>query len=232
MNAAGRSVRLLAIDSTEAGCSAALLLHGVLNERFELAPRRHSELLLPMMDGLLREAGMTLGDLDALAFARGPGSFTGIRIATSIAQGAAFGAGLPVVPVSSLQAIAQGVARTTGAGTVAVALDARMQEVYWGTYSVRDDATAEALVDERVCAPDAVPVPTVPRWYAAGSGWRAYHDVLVSRCGQPAAIQDDLQVHAGDVALLAARRYAAGESVPAEQALPVYLRDQVAWAKP
>jgi len=120
------TVRLLALDTTEAGCSAALWLEGQLTERFEVVPRRHSERLLPMMDGLLRDAGIALRGLDAIAFARGPGSFTGLRIAASVAQGAAFGADLPVVPVSSLQALAQGVFRGAGVSRVMVALDARM----------------------------------------------------------------------------------------------------------
>jgi tRNA threonylcarbamoyladenosine biosynthesis protein TsaB len=225
-------VNLLAIDTTEAGCSAALLVDGGLTERFEHAPRRHSELLLPMMDELLGEAGVALTELDALAFARGPGSFTGIRIATAVVQGAAFGAGLPVVPVSSLQALAQGVARTTDASAVCVALDARMHEVYYAAYRCTDHRVDGVIVEERVCPPDAVPVPDVPGWHAAGSGWRAYGDRLASRCGDPVAIHADRQIRAGDVALLAARLYRSGAGVSADQALPIYLRDQVAWAKP
>lgn len=224
-------VKLLAIDTTEAGCSAALLIDGVLTERFEHAPRRHSELLLPMMDGLLREAGVALADLDALAFARGPGSFTGIRIATAVVQGAAFGAGLPVVPVSSLQALAQGVARTTDASAVCVALDARMHEVYYAAYRCADHQVDAVMAEERVCPPDVVPVPDIPAWHAAGSGWQAYGDRLASRCGDPVAIHADRQVQAGDVAQLAARLYRSGAGVSADEALPIYLRDQVAWAK-
>ena len=224
-------VRLLAIDTTEAGCSAALLVDGVLTERFEHAPRRHSELLLPMMDGLLGEAGVALADLDALAFARGPGSFTGIRIATAVVQGAAFGAGLPVVPVSSLQALAQGVARTTDAAAVCVALDARMHEVYYAAYRCADHMVDRVIAEEGVYSPDAVPLPDVPGWHAAGSGWRAYGDRLAARCGDPVVVHADRQVQAGDVALLAAGLYRSGAAVSADKALPIYLRDQVAWTK-
>ena len=122
-------MKLLAIDTSEDACSAALCVGDEILERFEIAPRRHTELILPMMDGLLKEAGLSLRGLDALAFARGPGSFTGVRIATAIVQGVALGAGLAVVPVSSLQALAQGARRVHGAGQVLSALDARMREV-------------------------------------------------------------------------------------------------------
>jgi tRNA threonylcarbamoyladenosine biosynthesis protein TsaB len=224
-------VRLLAIDTTEAACSAALLVDGEVYERFEVAPRRHSALVLPMKDELLREGGLALNDLDALAFARGPGSFTGVRIAASIIQGAAFGAGRRVLPVSSLQALAQGAARTSGAQAILVALDARMQEVYWGAYRGFAGRPVEAIGEERVCAPNAVPIPEPGDWHGAGSGWLAHGEALMARCGNPAKVYADQQIHAKDVAVLAAHHFAAGQSVSAEDALPVYLRNQVARTK-
>lgn len=224
-------MKLLAIDTTESACSAALLNDGAMTERFEVAPRQHSALILPMMDQLLQEAGLTLGELDALAFARGPGSFTGVRIATAIIQGAAFGANLPVVPVSSLQALAEGCRRRTNAKGVLVALDARMQEVYWGAYRVDETGRPVSIIDEAVLAPADVTVPEQVDWHAVGSGWGAYHDILKSRCPSLASVDPDAQVHAADVAQLAVTALAAGETVRAENALPTYLRDQVAWAK-
>ncbi len=224
-------MKLLAIDTTEDACSAALSIDGTTVERFELAPRRHSELILPMMDGLLADAGIPLGALDALAYARGPGSFTGLRIAASIVQGVAFGADLPVVPVSSLQALAQGCAVAHGVEAVLAALDARMGEVYWGAFRRGDGGILRPAGDETVCAPADVPLPEGGGWSAAGSGWQTYADVLGARCdlnGEPFA---GAQVHAAAVAQLAVVLYAEGQSVGAEQALPVYLRDQVAWAK-
>jgi tRNA threonylcarbamoyladenosine biosynthesis protein TsaB len=224
-------MKLLAIDTSEDACSAALCVGDEILERFEIAPRRHTELILPMMDGLLAEAGLSLRGLDALAFARGPGSFTGIRIATSIVQGAALGAGLAVVPVSSLQALAQGARRLHGAGQVLSALDARMREVYWGAYRADDAGIMTEVVAEAVCAPEQVRVPEGGAWFCAGSAWAAYGDVLAERCGLSEASDSDARVHAQDVARVAARRFAAGGAVAAEQALPVYLRDEVAWAK-
>ena len=225
-------VRLLSIDTTEEACSAALLTDGAVAERFELAPRRHSELILPMMAGLLSDAGLHLNDLDALAFARGPGSFTGVRIAASVIQGAAFGADLPVVPVSSLQALAQGAFRTRRATAVLSALDARMGEVYWGAYRADREGLMRPVIDEGVCAPHHVAVPEGGDWWGIGSGWASYAAELGARCAMHLPRDAEARVHAQDVATLAAALFAAGGAVPAEQALPVYLRDEVAWAKP
>jgi len=226
------SLRLLAIDTTEEACSAALLTDGAVAERFELAPRRHSELILPMMEGLLQDAGLQLGDLDALAFARGPGSFTGVRIAASVIQGVAFGADLPVLPVSSLQALAQGAARVAAARAVLSALDARMGEVYWGAYRVDGEGLMRPVIDETVCAPHHVPVPEGGDWHGVGSGWASYAAELGARCAMRLPHDGGARVHARDVATLAAALFAAGGALAAEQALPVYLRDEVAWAKP
>ena len=126
--------KLLAIDTSTEACSAALGIGGDVRERYEFAPRQHAELILPMVDALLAEGQIKLKDLDGLAFGRGPGAFTGVRIATGVIQGLAFGAGLPVVPVSSLAALAQGAA--PGHSSIMSAFDARMGEVYWGAFAV------------------------------------------------------------------------------------------------
>ncbi len=225
-------VRLLAIDTSEEGCSAALLVDGAMAERFEIAPRRHSELILPMMDGLLTEAGLRLNELDALAFARGPGSFTGVRIAASVIQGAALGADLPVVAVSSLRALAQGAWRLGRIERVLSALDARMGEVYWGAYQADREGIMRPAIEETVCAPHHVPVPAGGDWHGVGSGWASYAAELGARCAMHVRRDAEAKVHAQDVATLAAVSFAAGEAVPPERALPVYLRDEVAWAKP
>lgn len=225
------SMRLLAIDTTEDACSAALRIGDEVVERYVVAPRRHSELILPMMDGLLADAGLRLGELDALAFARGPGAFTGLRIAAAVVQGAAFGAELPVVPVSSLQALAQGARRLYGLDTVCAALDARMGEVYWGVYRADDGGVMRAQTGECVCAPDAVVPPPGGDCHGVGSGWATYAAALAAHRGD-CPMHADLMVHAQDVAAIAATLFAEGAAVSAEAALPVYLRDQVAWAKP
>jgi tRNA threonylcarbamoyladenosine biosynthesis protein TsaB len=224
-------MNILAIDTAEDACSAALLVDGAVHSRFEIAPRRHSELILPMMDQLLAEAGLALRGLDAIAFGRGPGSFTGVRIAAAVAQGAAFAADRPVVPVSTLQALAARARRESGAGNVLAALDARMGEVYWS--GVPAGAAEGDVRVEQVLSPEAVPVPGAGRWTGVGSGWRAYADVLNARLGSCLdRVDPTLRVHAHDVAVLGGELLQQGRAVAPDQAVPVYLRDEVAWKKP
>jgi tRNA threonylcarbamoyladenosine biosynthesis protein TsaB len=215
-------MRLLAIDTSSEACSAALYLDGEVRLRWELAPRRHAELIIPMMDALLTDAGLRLADLDGLAFGRGPGAFTGVRIATGVVQGAAFGAGLPVVPVSTLAALAQRAVRERGAQRILPALDARMDEVYWAGYRRGEDGLVEPVLAEEAASPAEVALPR-------GTGWWAYGVVLCERLGERIErVDGDVLCSAEDVALLGARGLARGEVVAAEQALPVYLRDRVA----
>src|SRR3569833_3307602 len=132
-------MKLLAIDTATEACSAALYLDGAVNKRYVLAPREHALLILPMIDELLRDANLSPLELDAVAFGRGPGAFTGLRIAAGVAQGIAYGADLPVVPVSSLAALAQGCYRERGVTRVLATIDARIGEVYWGAYRLGSD---------------------------------------------------------------------------------------------
>lgn len=221
-------MRVLAIDTTEAACSAALLCDGEVRERFEIAPRRHSELILPMMQALLQEAGLSLTQLHALAFARGPGSFTGVRIASSVVQACALGADLPVLPVSSLLALAQGAYRESAVPRVLAGLDARMQEVYWAA-CVCEQGVMTLQDGEQVCAPEQVPLPDGEAWLGVGGAFAAYEQVLKERLGNGLGdVLGQAQIHACDLLPLAERAYRQGAGVPAELALPVYLRDQVA----
>ena len=225
-------MRLLAIDTSAEACSAALYLDGDVSERFAVAPQKQSELILPMMDELLAEAGLRVADLDALAFGRGPGSFTGVRIATGVVQGAAFAADIPVVPVSTLAALAQGHRRETGQPRVLAALDARMNEVYWAACAPDASGTTRVIGEELIVPPGEVPLPDGGGWHGVGSGWAAYASVLATRLAdRVTAVHGAAHCRAQDIARIAAVDLAAGRAVPAEQALPVYLRDRVAWAK-
>jgi tRNA threonylcarbamoyladenosine biosynthesis protein TsaB len=221
-------VKLLAIDTSAAACSAALLRDGQITQRVEEAPRRHGELILSMMDGLLRDADLSPAELDALAFGVGPGSFTGLRIAAAVIQGVAYAAGLPVVPVSTLAALAQGGHRRHGAGQVLCALDARMDEVYFGAYRVDRLGLMRPACEDMVAAPDAVWRPEAGGWLAVGPGWDAYPGPLQARLGDRVDGRDPtLYCEAQDILPLAADGLRRGRAVPPEQAVPVYLRNRV-----
>lgn len=221
-------MKLLALDTSGDACSAALYLDGVIEQRLELAPRGHAQLILPMMQSLLESAGIALGALDAIAFGRGPGSFTGVRIAVAVAQGAAFGAGRPTVPVSTLAALAQGEFRRSGRRRVLVALDARMGEVYWGAYEIGAHTLMELVGEELVAPPGAVPRPAGDGWCGVGPGWAAHREGLAQRIGSGLlAVSAEPVCEARDVALLAAVEAAAGRLVAAELARPIYLRERV-----
>lgn len=220
-------MKILALDTATEACSVALGLGERSLERYVEIERGHGERLLPMVDELLAEAGVALGSLDAIAFGRGPGAFTGVRLAASVAQGLAFGAGLGVVPISDLAAVAQRAAGLSPGVTRVLAVnDARMRELYWAEFKV--DGLVEQVSDERVGPSADVIVPSgAPAWIAAGRGLRAAPE-LAERClAAGAELLVDLLPHASAVLMLARPAVAAGRILPPEQALPVYVRDKV-----
>ena len=225
-------MKLIALDTSAEACSAALYVDGDVISRFEHAPRRHTELILPMLEALLAEADLKVTELDAVAFGRGPGSFTGVRIATGVAQGVAFGADLPVVPVSTLAALALRSFRESGERQLLTAFDARMGEVYWAAYRIDEDEMTVCHIDEAVTPPEAVVIPDEGIWQGVGNGWSEYGEVLKQQAGAVlGSVVSDAVCRANEIALLAVPQYQAGDVVSAEAALPVYLRDQVAWKK-
>jgi tRNA threonylcarbamoyladenosine biosynthesis protein TsaB len=226
------SIHLLAIETSTPACSAALWVDGDVLERYALAPRQHAALMLPMIESLLLEAGLSVSQLDAIAFGCGPGSFTGVRIAASMVQGIAFAAGLPVVPVSTLAVLAQGGMRLTGGQQVMAALDARKAEVYWGCYTEAGNGTVTLQGRECVSAPAAVSCPEGGGWIGAGSGWEAYGEALMQRTGgQVIRVLPDYEPRAADVARLGSHDYRRGKTLGPEAAVPVYLRNNVAEIK-
>jgi len=217
-------LKILALDASTEYCSAAIWRDEACFHDGCLAGQRHSQLLLPMIDGLLSRAGLALADLDAIAYGEGPGSFTGLRIACGVAQGLAYGAGRPVVGIGTLLALAAQV----GAPRVACCLDARMHEVYFAAYRRVGDAW-ETVHAPGLYAPDALPALPDGPWVGCGSGFAAYPQTRTGSCGiQLASVVSDLWPHAREIAALAAAAYARGESKPAAQALPLYIRDKVA----
>jgi tRNA threonylcarbamoyladenosine biosynthesis protein TsaB len=224
-------LKILALDTATEACSVSLGIGERSIDRYLELERGHAEQLLPMIDAVLAEGGITLGGLDAIAFGRGPGGFTGVRLAASVAQGLSFGAGIGVVPVSDLAAVAQRVIQMSPeARQVLVVNDARMREVYWARYSV--DAIASIEGEERVSAAADVllpgPLAAGASWVAAGRGLAAW-PALAERCREAgAALQPDLLPRASEVLALARPLVAAGRLLPPEAALPVYVRDRVA----
>jgi len=219
--------RLLALDSSTEACSVALLDGDVVLERYLEAPREHMLRLLPMVDELLGERGLTLRDLDAITFARGPGSFTGLRICVGMVQGLAFGADLPVIPISTLAVLAQtAVTADVDVGThILSAIDARMDEVYWGWFQLGSNRLVEAVGEEQLTAPERVDIGTAftPK-IGAGSGWR--YRPRLSDVGF-FQVNETLLPRAAAILPLALPLWLARAAVDVEQALPVYLRDKV-----
>lgn len=224
-------MKLLALDTATEACSVALLAPERRSSRYEELGRGHSEHILAMVEAVLRDVRLELTELDAIAFGRGPGSFTGVRLAASVAQGLAFGAGVGVIPISNLRALAQGVLDRTSAASVLVCADARMSEVYAGGYRRGAGGLAQPCgLEEQVCAPDAVELPPelAHPVQGAGRGFQAYPQLSERLGGALAAVQDTVLPRADDIARLALAELAAGRVLDPEQAVPTYLRDQVA----
>lgn len=227
-------MKILAIDTSTEACSAAIMLNDSIFERFEVAPQRHTGLILPMVEAVLQEAGLDhVTELDALALGRGPGSFTGIRIGTGVVQGIALASGLEVAPVSTLAALAQQAYRRTGHQQVLAAIDARMGEIYWGAYELSAEGYMHACQAEMVGKPENLIIPArSDQWYGVGSAWSAYQTELNKVCmNQILDYQGDYLPHAQDVAYLAQEIINKSECVTAENIQPVYLRNEVAWKK-
>lgn len=223
------SIRILAVETATEACSVALWIDGEVRERFAVAPRRHAALVLPDIQTLLAGADLALSQLDALAVGRGPGSFTGVRIGVAVVQGLALGADLGVVPVSSLRALARGVAEETPHRRILAVLDARIDEIYAGGWSFANDPMGETLFSERVCAPEAAGEGAEGPWFGAGPGFAAYPERLAAALGQALiGVEAERYPHARQVAAIAASELAAGAALAPERVVPVYLRDRVA----
>ncbi len=211
-----------------------MLHQGNVHARFALAPRGHTRLLMPMVRELLAECELVPSGLDAVAFACGPGSFTGLRIATGVAQGLAYGLDVPVIPISSLAAVAVQMIESgkipEGDG-IAVAFDARMGEVYWGCFG--NTGGLPSLVDkERVCLPEDVSLPIgLNAWSGAGSGWALRERMPAAVTSHIIRLDTGMVPHAADVVRLAEQAWHQGLQVPAAAARPMYLRDEITWKK-
>jgi len=221
-------MKILALDTATDACTVALRCDGEVLERFELQPRMHSRLVLPMIDSLLDEAGIKLNQIDVIGFGCGPGAFTGVRIAASVTQGIAFAADLPVVAVSTLVTLAQGAYRKYGLRQIIPVIDARMDEVYITQCTLGTNGVMESRSPEIVIPPQEVEMPDTGHWFGVGTGWDRYHNVMLSQQNAAITWNPGRLPQAQDIALIAEVKATQKEVVSAEQAIPVYIRDQVA----
>ncbi|MBA0034733.1 tRNA (adenosine(37)-N6)-threonylcarbamoyltransferase complex dimerization subunit type 1 TsaB [Pantoea sp. BIGb0393] len=227
------SVRILALDTATEACSAALQNLQQIDARFEIAPRDHTQRILPLVQELLQAQQLELTALDVLAFGRGPGSFTGVRIGIGIAQGLALGANLPMIGVSSLATMAQGAWRLTGATRVLAAIDARMGELYWAEYQRDEHGDWQGVETEAVIKPEVAMERIAALsgdWMTVGTGWQAYPHLMTAPGAQLIA-SEVLLPAAEDMLPLALSAWQRDEAVAVEHAEPVYLRNEVAWKK-
>ena len=217
-------MNILALETSTEYCSVALWQDGTVSERFELVGQKHSEVLLSMLDALLKDAGCRMQDMDGIGFGKGPGSFTGVRIACGVAQGLALGANLNVVGVCTLLALAE----ASGKDKVIAALDARMGELYLAAYERRNGEWG-AVIEPCLCKAEAAPAVRDDGWFGVGSGFAVSEAALQARyASQLSAVDAQAVPQAGSVARLAAMEFATGKAVDAALALPLYLRDKVA----
>jgi tRNA threonylcarbamoyladenosine biosynthesis protein TsaB len=220
--------KILAIDTATEQCSVAIVTDGATWSRAVPTTRGHADLILTMIDEVLTESGLTLSQIEGLAFGRGPGSFTGVRIAVSVIQGLALARGLSVAGVSNLAAVAQqavAIRKLPANANILVCMDARMREVYWAQYRVADDGLVYVIGEERVSAPSIVAVDAESLAVGVGTGWRAYPELRDHYTRLP--LDDSMLPRAVEVAQLGMAEIAAGRATTAAYAQPVYLRDQV-----
>jgi len=219
---------LLSIETSTEAASVALLRGAECYERFEIAPKRQAQLVLPMIDEVLAEAGIAKSAIGAIAVGRGPGAFTGVRLAISVAQGIALGLDVPVLPISSLAALAAEVIDVDPGLTALATIDARMGEVYAGCFRHDVMHGVQLIGDESVGPASSVPLARAERWGVIGTGWSAYKDFWTPRIGEPEFADGARYPRASRIAELAVSRWQRGLGVAPEFALPAYLRDKVA----
>jgi tRNA threonylcarbamoyladenosine biosynthesis protein TsaB len=219
-------MNILAFDTSTTACTVAIqTTDGNVIESHQVAPMQQARLILPVIQDLLKSAGITISQLDAIAYGCGPGSFTGIRIASSVAQGIAFAANIPVVQISSLAALAQTAYTENQLNKILVAVDARMDEIYWASYVVNSHGLVDLIGQEQLCQPQAIALPEGSEWNGVGDGWLKYEDILVTTLGfKPERIDTTTLPTAKSLLQLAKIKLNQGECLAAAAALPVYLR--------
>jgi len=224
------SEKILVIDTSTEACSVALIDNGSVQSLFDVTPRSHTKMVLPMVDKLLKAAQVKVSQLDAIAWGRGPGSFTGVRIGTGIMQGLALGADKPVIALSTLATMAQQAIEQHQAKFVMAAIDARMGEVYWAVFE-NIDGLASLVGEESVLSPEKLQLLSFdqPHYYGVGTAWQSYPEL--SQIANVEVLDEILYPHAKAMASLAIDAWRKEQTVDVQEAMPVYVRDTVTWQK-
>lgn len=217
-------MKLLAFDTSSTACSVALSIDGKITLSHEIAPMQQAKMILPLIDQLLKTENIEMNQLDAIAFGCGPGSFTGVRIAVSVAQGLAYAVQKPLISISSLAATAQAAYQDLGWTQLLVALDARMNETYWASYEVQENGLVKLIGKEQISRPEEIMLPD-STWSGIGSAWSAYPSRIHAK---PALIDSSRVPVASAMLLLAEAQFQSGETVSPTEAIPVYLRNEIA----
>lgn len=224
-------MKILGIETSSVALSLALLNEGKIYTHHVDAPMQQAKTILSSINELLSSSHVKPEQLTAIAFGRGPGSFTGIRIAVSVAQGLGYSLNKPLIPISSLAALAQTIHDDSGWKELLVAVDARMEEVYWGIYKADNAGFVKLVNTERLCKADKIDLPSSGSWGGVGSGWATYQNILVEKLGFCPSKIDSLSLpSASGVVRLAAESYQKGEGISASEAQPIYLRDKVVFS--
>lgn len=222
-------MNILAFDTSTSACSVALSSNDKIYNDHVIQPRGHANLILSMIESLITEAGITLNDINLISFGNGPGSFTGLRITAGVCQGIAYSHDIPIVAISSLRILAQGVFRETQEKYIAILQDARMSEIYWGSY-IEDDGVLQLYGKENVSKPDMVQLEQNKKWYSCGEAWLSYRDKL--NLGDNVIINTEMNYpNAIDMIVLSNYEYNNGNFIQAEDVNPMYLRNNVASRK-
>jgi tRNA threonylcarbamoyladenosine biosynthesis protein TsaB len=220
-------MNILTFDTATEACTVALQCGDAVFYRHQIAPQQHAKLLLPLIQSLIDEANIKLSDLNAIGFGCGPGSFMGVRLATGMAQGLGFGLNIPLIPISTLQTIAQTTYQTTTSDNILAGWDARMNEIYWGFYQLDENNLMQPTINDQLSAPEAVDTAFVHTIGSlAGNAWKAYRDRLPSAFSSIQSFTD-LYPEAKAMLPIAISKYVSGEAVAAVNAHPHYVRHHV-----
>lgn len=220
-----RNVKILAFDTSTIACTVGLLDGDRIKVLHELAPKQQTKLILPMINELLNHNHLSFNDLDAVAYGVGPGSFTGIRIASCVAQAIGYVTELPLIPISSMATLAQAAFLESGWKNLLVSVDAREGHIYWAHYSMNQADQMTLIGKEEISLPEHLALSIADEWYSVGDAWQHYHDILIDKFNNKPKQINALQLPTAQALLMLARtKFSRREWVSSGDVVPIYLR--------